>query len=213
MTQEQNKKSLLRQFLDANIWLSRKFDTCLPEKYNAQGNGIFRTEVAKPYIAQRDIIIYDLGGGSRPYITPKHKAEFNQTIFGLDIDGDELADAPQGSYDDAITADLTTYNGQGDGDLVICQAALEHVNDNDGSFRAMASVLKSGGVATIFTPSRNAVFARLNMILPQKLKQKILFTLFPHKAEGHDGFKAYYDQCTPKKFRKLADKMDSMLLS
>ena len=60
----------------------------------------------------------------------------------------------------------------------------------------------------MFMPSRHALFARLNLILPEIIKKKLLFVLFPHKAQGHDGFKAYYNQCTPKEFRKLASRND-----
>lgn len=201
-------QSLFRKFLNWNIIASRAFDRLLPEKYNLQGNSVFKTDVAYPYIQNKNITIYDVGGGSRPYISPLHKNEFEQKIIGIDIDEDELKSAPTGSYDDTVTADLCTYTGQGDGDLIICQATLEHTYDNSGTFKAFTSILKSGGYATIFTPSRNAIFARLNMVLPQKLKQKILFALFPHKAEGHDGFKAYYNQCTPRNFKQLANEND-----
>ena len=208
-------QTLFRKFLRGNIVASRWFDNVfMPEYFIIQGNQAFQDNVAAPYIMQKDIVIYDMGGGSRPYVSPEMKIKNNQTIIGLDIDKDELESAPQGSYDKIITADLTQYVGAGDADLIICQAALEHVPDNEGSFCAIASTLKSGGVACIFTPSRNAIFARLNMMLPQSIKQKILFAVFPHKAKGHDGFKAYYDQCTPREFRELAEenKMDVIQL-
>lgn len=202
---QKQPQSLLRRFLNANIAASRWFDRkFLPDYFAIHGNRAFKDDVAAPYVAQQNITIYDMGGGSRPYISPADKQKNNHTIIGLDIDKDELEAAPNGSYDKILATDLTQYIGHGDADLIICQAALEHVPDNTGSFRALATTLKPDGVACIFTPSRNAIFARLNMILPQQLKQKILFTLFPHKAEGHDGFKAYYNQCTPKQFRALA---------
>jgi 2-polyprenyl-6-hydroxyphenyl methylase/3-demethylubiquinone-9 3-methyltransferase len=56
----------------------------------------------------------------------------------------------------------------------------------------------------IFVPSRNAVFARLNLLLPEPIKRFILFRIFPHKASGHEGFKAYYDRCTPRDFKAMA---------
>ena len=56
----------------------------------------------------------------------------------------------------------------------------------------------------IFAPSRNAVFARLNLALPEGLKRRMLFACFPHTSDGHDGFKAYYDHCTPRQIETLA---------
>jgi 2-polyprenyl-6-hydroxyphenyl methylase/3-demethylubiquinone-9 3-methyltransferase len=207
MSQTSNqKKTLLRTFIDSQIWLSKKLDTLLPEVYRTDGNSDFINNVAPKYVQHPTLKIYDLGGGSQPFVSLEQKEKYGHTIVGLDIDADELDAAPDGIYDEKIVADLSQYKGTGDADLVICQAALEHVHDNVGAFRAIASVLKPGGKAVLFAPSRNAVFARLNLILPEAWKRKFLFKLFPHKAEGHDGFPAFYDHCTPSEFRKLASR-------
>jgi hypothetical protein len=55
----------------------------------------------------------------------------------------------------------------------------------------------------IFLPSRNAVFARINLMLPQQLKRTILHSVFP-STKRDQGFPAYYDRCTPADFRRLA---------
>ncbi len=47
--------------------------------------------------------------------------------------------------------------------------------------------------------------AALNRALPEALKRKILFALWPYAAEGHDVFKAYYGNCTPKKLTAIAN--------
>ena len=99
-------------------------------------------------------------------------------MVGLDIDGKELSAAPDGLYDRTAAADITKYRGQGDADLVICQALLEHVHDTGRALEAIASILKPGGRALIFVPSRNAVYARLNLLLPENLKRRILFAFF-----------------------------------
>ena len=31
-----------------------------------------------------------------------------------------------------------------------------------------------------------------------------MFSLLPHKAQGHDGFKAYYNHCVPREIEALA---------
>jgi SAM-dependent methyltransferase len=103
-----------------------------------------------------------------------------------------------------IAADLCQYRGDGTADLVICMATLEHVPDAAGAIRAIASCLRPGGRACLFMPSRNAVFARLNLILPQRLKERLLFNLIPEKAAGHDGFPAFYNACTPRQMIDLA---------
>jgi hypothetical protein len=77
------------------------------------------------------------------------------------------------------------------------------VEDVEAAFASITSVLKPGGVALIFVPSRNAVFARLNMLLPQSVKQSILYSIFPEKRKKQ-GFPAFYNNCTPSGLKKLA---------
>jgi SAM-dependent methyltransferase len=68
----------------------------------------------------------------------------------------------------------------------VCQALLEHVSDVNGAFESIASILRPGGQAVIFVRSRNAVFARINLVLPEKFKRWILFQVFP-QAIGDGG--------------------------
>ncbi len=93
-------------------------------------------------------------------------------------------------------------SGREDGDVIICQAVLEHVKDTENAFRAMASLLKPGGRALIFVPSRNAVFARINLLLPQKMKEAILYGIYPSTRESQ-GFTSFYHRCTPGDFIQL----------
>lgn len=184
----------------ASLWIDRLF---LPDRLRLDGNKTFHLEVVPPHLAH-GLRVYDLGGGSNPYLSPEQKAKFGLHVTGLDISAEELAASPEGAYDRKIVADLCTFEGAGDGDLIICQATLEHVPDTSGAIRAIAETLTPGGRALLFLPSRNAVFARLNLVLPEGLKRCLLFSLYPHKAEGHDGFKAFYDRATPAQIAALA---------
>lgn len=194
---------LLERFTRLNVALSRTLDRVLPAAFQRDGNASFRDDILPGRIRKGDTV-YDVGGGSQPYVSRRMKHELDLHVVGLDIDADELAAAPTGVYDRLIVADLCNYRGQGDADVVICRATLEHVPDTSGAIRGIASTLKPGGRAFIFASSRNAVFARLNRVLPQRLKQILLFTLFPRKAEGHAGFKAYYDRCIPSQIEAFA---------
>lgn len=197
-------KNLLRKLINWNIRLSQAFDQILPEKYRIDGNRFFIEKFAPSYISH-GLKIYDIGGGKQPYITVDNKKALALNITGLDIDQRELNQAPQQAYDQKICADITQFRGQSDADLVICQALLEHVKHVDQAFAAIASILKPDGLALIFVPSRNALYARLNLLLPQGLKKAILHTIYP-KTRQAQGFPSYYDQCTPRDFRRLAQK-------
>ena len=121
----------------------------------------------------------DVGGGKSPIIDLDTKRRLNITLVGIDVDQDELDLAPPDAYDKAICADICDYAGSGDADLIICQAVLEHLPDVEAAFRSMSSILKPGGRALIFTPSKNALFARLNKWMPEKIKKTLLFGLTP----------------------------------
>jgi len=178
-------------------------DRLLPEKYRIYGRRYFREQLVPRYLA-RSKTIYDVGGGATPYLDPERKARLAARVIGLDVSASELARAPDGAYDATESVDIAAYSGRGDADLVICQSVLEHVHDVGGAFRSLASILRPGGRLLVFVPNRNALFARVNLMLPEALKRRILFALYPAKQETC-GFPVYYDRCTPRDFRALAE--------
>ena len=188
----------MRTLIAFQTRLSLCFDRLLPRAFRVDGNREFLDSIV-PENLKAGAVIYDVGGGKNPVITRERKTELGLRVVGVDIDCAELAAAPKGSYDQTAAADITSYQGGGDADLVVCQALLEHVRDTGRALRAIASILKPGGKALIFVPSRNAVYARLNLLLPQNLKRWILFTVFPNMRRDH-GFPAFYDRCTPSSF-------------
>lgn len=121
------------------------------------------------------------------------------------MDGNELEKAPRGIYDHTIVADITSFEGNADADLVVCKSTLEHVQCTLSAFHGLSTIVKPAGMLVIRVPSRNAVFARINLILPEEIKRKLLFTTFRHKRREHSGFPAYYDRCTPRDFRIMAE--------
>ncbi len=196
------RDGLFRKFVKVNMALSNAFDRLLPTSFSVDGHTEFKERVLPDMFAEGQSV-YDLGGGSRPYVTHQLKDRYALTLTGLDESEDELNRAPDGVYDAKIAEDLSVYNGRHDADLVICQSTLEHVRDVKGAVRGIASCLKPGARAAIFVPCRNAVYARINILLPEGLKRRILFALFPEKAHGHDGFEAHYDHCTPRTIEAL----------
>jgi 2-polyprenyl-3-methyl-5-hydroxy-6-metoxy-1,4-benzoquinol methylase len=85
---------------------------------------------------------------------------------------------------------------------VICCTLLEHVEDTGAAIRTIASLLKKDGLALVFIPSRKALFARLNLLLPEALKRRILFGIFPEKSRAQ-GFPSFYDSCSPKEITQI----------
>jgi 2-polyprenyl-6-hydroxyphenyl methylase/3-demethylubiquinone-9 3-methyltransferase len=199
-------QDVVARFVGMNRRISRAFDRILPEDFNIDGNWHYANKIAPRYL-QRDLRVYDLGAGSRPFLSPARKDHLSIWVKGLDISGEELRSAPAGSYDAMEVADLTAFEGDGSADLVICQSTLEHVRDGHGALRAIATSLRPGGKAVIFVPCRNAWFARLNMLLPENIKKAILFRIYPETNDGHHGFEAFYDNATPGRYRKMASEL------
>jgi 2-polyprenyl-6-hydroxyphenyl methylase/3-demethylubiquinone-9 3-methyltransferase len=199
---EVTSAGVTRKLINGQVRLSHAFDQVLAEEYRKDGNLDFVTSFVPKYLRPH-FKVYDVGGGKHPYVSTKLKSELELSVVGLDIDQNELNQAPQGAYDELVCSDIAGYRGKQDADLIICQAVLEHVEDVEQAFAAMASILRPGGKALVFVPSRNAVFARLNLILPERIKRKLLYSIYP-QTRSHHGFRSYYDRCTPKDFNALA---------
>jgi 2-polyprenyl-3-methyl-5-hydroxy-6-metoxy-1,4-benzoquinol methylase len=193
---------LLGTFIRGQMRLSAAFDRLLPARYRIDGNLDFNSSTIPAYM-RRGQTICDVGGGKRPAISRAEKERLDLRIIGLDIDRGELDHAPPGSYDATICIDITRWRGALNADLVVSQAVLEHVRDTQAALRAMAEMLNDGGRALIFVPSRNALYARLNLLLPEGLKRRILFAIFPGTRQTQ-GFPSHYDRCTPQEFRAMA---------
>jgi SAM-dependent methyltransferase len=188
--------SVFRRFVDTQIRWSRRFDSLfVPEEMLVDGNRDFKDRLVPAHLAP-GAVVYDVGGGKHPNIGQACKRQSGLTVVGLDISEQELSSAPAGCYDRTVCADITQYRGSGEAGLVICDALLEHVRDTDGALEAMAGILKPGGKALLFVPSRRAVYAGINRLLPEPWKRWLLFRIYP-QAAGAQGFPAYYDGCTP----------------
>jgi len=196
-------QSIIRTLINSQKYLSEKFDSILPSRMKIFANHVFDRQLVPSYLKENQII-YDIGGGKLPNITADQKEQYNLKIIGMDISQEELDKAQDGMYHKKIAADITQYSGNSDGDLVLCRALLEHVQDVEASLKNIKSVTKPGGHIIIFVPCRNALFTRINMILSDEFKRKLLKLCFPGK-HGRLGFTAYYDRCTPKQFEEIAE--------
>lgn len=195
-------KSVIRKFIWSQRVLSNKFDLLLPLIFRIDGNNFFLKHVV-PMLIQDNSKIVEVGGGKNPILSAEEKKRRNITVIGVDIDHEELKLAPAGTYNQIIVADITKYREALNADLVICQSVMEHVADARGAFMSLQNMVRSGGLVALFLPSRNAVFARLNLLLPQEWKRKILFSIFPETSRDQ-GFQAYYNMATPREYRNLA---------
>jgi 2-polyprenyl-3-methyl-5-hydroxy-6-metoxy-1,4-benzoquinol methylase len=187
-----------RQLVASQVALSRAFDRLLPRSFRVDGSKDFKQRIVPSHL-RPGLVIYDIGGGGRPCVDMETKRRLGLTLIGLDIDEDEFTKALPGLYDHTIVADVTSYQQGEVADLVVCKSTLEHVSDTGAALAAMARLLRPGGTLLVFAPSRNALYARLNVLLPEHLKRRLLSAFLPGQAD-HLGFPAKYDHCTPRHF-------------
>lgn len=193
---------MLRNFIQLNISASKAFDKLLPALFSVDGNRDFVDNFAPIYIAPGSRVV-DVGGGKNPFLSLDKKKELRANVTGVDISKEELLQASDGLYDNIICADISKTKYVDNADVCICQAVLEHVLDTEAGIKAIANFLKPGGIALIFVPSRNAIYANLNLLLPETFKKRLLYWVYPN-SRRNQGFPSYYDRCTPKHFREMA---------
>ena len=186
--------SILRSIIDANFRLSRNFDARLFSAMTVDGNRDY-VDMLKRSIGD-GLRIADIGGGKSPLFSPQEVDAKRLRVTGVDIDKEELEAAPSGAYAEIICADITEYRGRPEADVVVVQSLLEHVRDGHKAIQGVASFCRDGGTVYTFCPNRRAWFAIINRVLPEALKKRLLFAIYP-SARGKQGFPAFYDGCTP----------------
>lgn len=199
-------KAQVKAFVARQQELSSRLDSLLPDRLRVDGMTDY-LEVLLPGVLSSAQVVYDVGGGKHPYIDARQKRRLDLRIVGIDISAHELDASPEGVYDEAVVADISQYRGRADGDVVIASAVLEHVRDIEGAFDALVSILAPGGCAVVFVPSRNALFARLNILLPERITRLGLELIRGHRHAG-EGFPAFYRRCTPRDFADMAAARD-----
>lgn len=191
--------SLIQRFVRWNKELSKGLDSFLGIPWVSIREEEQR--LIESLLPSPSMVVADVGGGKKPYF-PSRDPRIDQYV-GLDIDQNELDQAPSGSYDSIRAQDITRPDSDLEGkfDLIICKNTLEHVADAEAAIAGLSQMLKPGGRCYLAAPCRLAPFAILNRWVPERLKRAMLFRFLPEKAG--DGFVARYDRCTPSEFRSI----------
>ena len=134
--------SIVRAFIQWQRKLSEQFDSYLPTAYQVDGNRDYLDRLVPAQI-ENGTRVYDVGGGKNPVFSPSEKLTRNLWIEGIDINEQELHNAPQGAYDAVHTADICSFRGAGDADYVLCQSLLEHVQDIDAALKDYIAARKA----------------------------------------------------------------------
>ncbi len=139
--------------------------------------------------------VCEIGGGANPLLSREERDRLQISYTVIDIDGQELAKAP----DDVrkIELDITSTPLPSSYDIVISMHLAEHVRDPRSMHRHVHAMLQPGGVAIHFFPTLYTAPFTVNRLLPERLAQLVLLRLQPYRVDtGTRGkFPAYYRWC------------------
>jgi ubiquinone/menaquinone biosynthesis C-methylase UbiE len=146
--------------------------------------------------------VADLGGGRSCRYAHRIPRDRGVRIVAVDISDDELS-ANQ-DVDECRVADVSHRLPFQDGevDLLVSRALLEHVDGVPHAVNEMGRVLRPGGTALHFIPCRNSLFGLAARLLPFGPLKRLLHFVRP-ETRGVVEFDIHYDSCVPGIMRKL----------
>lgn len=170
------------------------------ERYADNWREMFAEEY-QPYLHE-GMTILDVGSGRSPAI-PIHQRPKYCRYIGLDISPDELEKAPFGSYNERYVQDLKLHEPALDDqiDLAISWQVLEHIKPLSDAIENVYSYLKPGGHLVALLSGKNAHFALVNRIVPEKMGVLAMKHLLNRQPDTV--FRAHYDECTHSGLSKL----------
>lgn len=187
----------IRRFFRWQVKICRFVDAALLPRFSIDGNESFMLRAQE--LVRVGFQVADVGGGKTPFFSPEDVERSRLRVIGVDISSDELSRAPEGAYAEFRIGPIEELRGDRDCNLVVAQSVLEHVSDGKKAAEGIASFCGAGGIVITFCPNRRAWFAQLNILLPERVKRWLLFSIFPEKR-FRQGFPAFYDGCTPAEF-------------
>ena len=146
--------------------------------------------------------VLDLGGGRRCVYAGALAADHELRLVAVDISAEELAANQDVSETRVanVAADLPFPDQSVD--LILSRALLEHIDGVPNAVQNMARVLKPGGRALHFLPSRYSLFAMAARLLPFERLLSLLHAV-NRDSRGQVEFDVFYDHCHPEAIEGL----------
>ena len=160
--------------------------------------------IARALLAEDRVqTVCDIGGGRTWYFG--RSTNRNIKIIGVDVSADEL---DHNSWlDQKIVADVCSDIPLDDHslDLVLCRATVEHLSNVESFLEILSRKVRPGGKVVLVFANKYAPPMMINRLIPNKLAEFLLILLVPG-TKGYGGFRAFYDKCTVKEFKRSAVK-------
>lgn len=190
--------TLLSAFVSLNKKLSDMLSNHYPRLFaDFERSNFDLTQEILGYVEEKNahLKILEVGGIDRP-ILPKSK---DYLYIGMDIE--EKPECHK-LYDEFIVNSIEEPI-DAKCDLIISCTLLEHVKNNEASFKSMYRTLNEKGVMIHYLPSKYHPYSICLRLVGPRL-QKILIRYLRPEAIGVSGYPAYFCNCSPAEIEKLA---------
>jgi SAM-dependent methyltransferase len=173
-----------------------------PHVHEANVFGMYRKLGTMLISHPRISTVVDVGAGRAWSFPPYYKEWFNIRLIGLDIDASEMLE--NNALDEKIECDVVRNIPlkPGSVDLFMIHSGIEHLRDNELTFRNLFQALRPGGFVLAQFPNRYAPFAIANRLLPTRATRWLLKKFMSESAEAL-GYITYYDRTNYSAFRSL----------
>jgi len=181
------------------MWLHKiiKYNRSFCYRLSTQYPRIFRDEDYSNQLLERinyfinnkneHLHILEIGGISRPLLKPSKDYNY----LGLDI---EYTEKCEELYDEFIIGSVEDPIEQ-KFDLIISKTLLEHVENNNKSYKQILKALNPEGETIHYFPSKNHPYSLLTRMVSHKWQRKLISLLRPQTV-ATTGYKTYYHLCS-----------------
>jgi SAM-dependent methyltransferase len=171
----------------------------LPARYGYRMQDVFLVTLAP--LLTPGVRVLDVGAGRAPTIAAAGRPPGCRYV-GLDASPEELAAAPDGSYDEVIVHDVTRpLTIDAAFDIAISWQVLEHVESLPAALENLRNALADGGTLLAQLSGRYAAFALFARLLPHRLRAAAMARWLEQPQE--EKFPIRYDHCTARELERL----------
>jgi len=184
----------IRKFIRINRIISFNLSNRIPglfrdADYSSKLLGLINESIKS---SKQPLRILEIGGINRPLLSKSKK----YTYIGMDIDFTENCNNLYdhfiiGSVEEPIVKNV---------DLIISKTLLEHVENNEDSYKQMMAALNSGGKIIHYFPAKNHPYSILTRLISHKWQRKLISLLRSNTIET-TGYKTYYHLCSYSELR------------
>lgn len=139
--------------------------------------------------------VLDIGGGANPLLSAEFIEQHKIDYAILDISELELSKAPASYKKIAADAASPAFTINEKFDVIFSITFMEHIKNAEQFHKNIYTLLSDKGVSIHLFPTLYAFPFLVNMLLPERLTDKLLALFSPRDRTQYAKFPAYYHWC------------------